>query len=158
MRSGRFVVSNGKTSRNGTLELTVEMVDRVLPSLTSNKGGTVSRGSSVVLGSDLLALSDPDTPPAALTFALVQPPLYGRLVLAGRALAAGARFTQADLQGEQLSYEHDGGPAQIDRFSFTAADGTGRGFLLDGRLQAEPVFFTVQVHDQVWCGVSFSPS
>lgn len=141
----RFVVSNSKTSRNGSFELQVEMVDLVLPSLISNKGFQVPQGSTMILGPDLLSLSDPDTPPRALTFVLQQPPQYGKLLLAGITLTAGSNFTQKHVTELEVTYRHDGGPSQIDRFAFTASDTSGRGFLLDGQLQTQPVFFTIQV-------------
>ncbi|KAK1890048.1 FRAS1-related extracellular matrix protein 1 [Dissostichus eleginoides] len=143
--SFQFVVSNGRTSRNGSFEMLVEMVDRILPSLSSNKGLSAPQGSSMILGPDCLILSDPDTPPRALTFELVQAPQYGRLLLAGSTLTAGSNFTQRDIQELEVTYKHDGGPSQIDRFAFTASDTTRRGFLLDGRLHTEPVFFTIQI-------------
>ncbi|KAF3836796.1 hypothetical protein F7725_004260 [Dissostichus mawsoni] len=96
--SFQFVVSNGRTSRNGSFEMLVEMVDRILPSLSSNKGLSAPQGSSMILGPDCLILSDPDTPPRALTFELVQAPQYGRLLLAGSTLTAGSNFTQRDIQ------------------------------------------------------------
>ncbi|XP_028263008.1 FRAS1-related extracellular matrix protein 1a [Parambassis ranga] len=143
--SFQFVVSNGKTSRNGSFEIGVEMVDRVLPSLSSNKGLTVPQGSSMILGPDCLSLSDPDTPPSALTFVLVQPPQYGRLLVAGTTLTAGSNFTQRDIKELDVTYKHDGGPSQIDRFTFTGFDSTRQGFLLDGRLHTESVFFAIQI-------------
>lgn len=143
--SGRFAVSNGKTSRNGSFEIAVEMVDRILPSLSSNKGLSVPQGSTVILGPDCLAMSDPDTPPSALTFVLLQPPQYGRLFLGGAALTAGSNFTQKNIKESEVTYKHDGGPSQIDRFAFTASDSTNGGFLLDGQLQMAPVFFIIQV-------------
>ncbi|KAJ0055746.1 hypothetical protein NL108_011334, partial [Boleophthalmus pectinirostris] len=141
----QFVVSNGKTNRNGSFEIFVEMVDRILPSLSNNKGLIVPRGSSMILGPDSLSMSDPDTPPSAVTFALVQPPQYGRLLLDSVTLSAGSNFTQKNIQDLELTYKHDGGPALIDRFAFTASDSTHRGFLLDGKLQTEPEFFTIQI-------------
>ncbi|XP_027143924.1 FRAS1-related extracellular matrix protein 1a isoform X2 [Larimichthys crocea] len=141
----QFVVSNGKSSRNGSFEITVEMVDRVLPSLSFNKGLSVPQGSSMILGPDCLAMSDPDTPPNALIFVLLQPPQYGRLLLGSATLTAGSNFTQKNVQELEVIYRHDGGPSQIDRFAFTAFDSTNRGFLLDGRLQTTPVFFTIQI-------------
>ncbi|XP_073331288.1 FRAS1-related extracellular matrix protein 1a [Pagrus major] len=141
----QFVVSNGKTSRNGSFEITVEMVDRVLPSLSSNKGLSVPQGSSMILGPDCLAMSDPDTPPSALTFVLLQPPQYGRLLLGGATLTAGSNFTQRNIQELEVTYKHDAGPSQIDRFAFTASDSTSQGFLMDGRLHTAPVFFTIQI-------------
>uniref|UniRef100_A0A3Q2EFW1 FRAS1-related extracellular matrix protein 1 n=1 Tax=Cyprinodon variegatus TaxID=28743 RepID=A0A3Q2EFW1_CYPVA len=141
----QFVVSNGKTSRHGSLELHVEMVDRVLPSLTSNKGLQVPQGSTMILGPECLSLSDPDTPPGALTFSLHQPPQYGTLLLAGVALTAGSNFSMKHIKELEVTYRHDGGPSQIDRFAFTASDTSRQGFLLDGKLQTEPVFFTIQI-------------
>lgn len=138
-------MSNGRSSRNGSFEIAVEMVDRVLPTLSFNKGLSVPQGSTVYLGPDCLALYDPDTPPSALTFSLEQPPKYGTLLLAGTTLTTGSNFTQRDIQEMEVSYKHDGGPSQIDRFAFTASDSTKRGFLLDGRLHTEPMFFTIQV-------------
>jgi len=138
-------VSNGKTSRNGSFVVAVEMVDRILPSLSSNRGLSVPQGSSMILGADCLVLSDPDTPPAALTFVLLQPPQYGELLVGGATLTSGSNFTQRNIQKMEVTYHHDGGAAEIDRFAFTASDSTRRGFLLDGRLHTEPVFFTIQV-------------
>ncbi|XP_054457205.1 FRAS1-related extracellular matrix protein 1a isoform X2 [Anoplopoma fimbria] len=145
METFQFVVSNGKTSRNGSFEIAVEMVDRILPSLSSNKGLSVPQGSSMILGPDYLVMSDPDTPPSALTFILLQSPRYGRLLLRGTSLTAGSNFTQRDIQELEVSYKHDGGPSQIDRFAFTACDSTKRGFLLEGQLHKEPVLFTIQI-------------
>ncbi|XP_075943318.1 FRAS1-related extracellular matrix protein 1a [Anarhichas minor] len=145
MENFQFVVSNGKTSRNGSFEITVEMVDRILPSLSSNKGLFVPQGAFMIMGPDCLVMSDPDTPPSALTFVLLQPPQYGRLLLGGTTLTAGSNFTQRDIEELEVAYKHDGGPSQIDRFAFTASDSTKRGFLLDGQLQTEPVFFTIQI-------------
>ncbi|CAL8384770.1 unnamed protein product [Arctogadus glacialis] len=148
----QFVISNGKTTRNGTFSLCVELTDRVLPSLLRNEGLTVPQGSSILLGPGALALSDPDTPPEGLVFVVHEAPQYGRLMLATAAAAAaagplgpGANFTQRQLEELGLTYGHDGGPALIDRFTFTAADTSGRGFLVEGRLQTEPVAFVVQV-------------
>uniref|UniRef100_A0A3P9HTD0 FRAS1-related extracellular matrix protein 1 n=1 Tax=Oryzias latipes TaxID=8090 RepID=A0A3P9HTD0_ORYLA len=141
----QFTVSNGKSSQSGSFQLQVEMVDRVLPALTNNRGLRIPRGSAMILGPDSLCMSDPDTPPVNLTFVLKQLPKYGHLLRSGKALGAGSNFTQADINQSELVYAHDGGPSQIDRLAFTASDSTDRGFLLDGQLQTEPVFFTVQI-------------
>uniref|UniRef100_H2N2B6 FRAS1-related extracellular matrix protein 1 n=1 Tax=Oryzias latipes TaxID=8090 RepID=H2N2B6_ORYLA len=141
----QFTVSNGKSSQSGSFQLQLEMVDRVLPALTNNRGLRIPRGSAMILGPDSLCMSDPDTPPVNLTFVLKQLPKYGHLLRSGKALGAGSNFTQADINQLELVYAHDGGPSQIDRLAFTASDSTDRGFLLDGQLQTEPVFFTVQI-------------
>ncbi|KAM8899479.1 FRAS1-related extracellular matrix protein 1a [Spinachia spinachia] len=148
--SFQFVVSNGKNSRNGSFEIKVEIVDRILPSLSSNKGLSVPQGSSMVLGPGCLVMSDPDTPPSAITLVLHQPPQYGRLLLRGSTLTVGSNFTQRDVDDLEVIYKHDGGGSQIDRFAFTAADSTQRGMLLDGQLCTEPVFFTIQIKPLDW--------
>ncbi|KAG7461901.1 hypothetical protein MATL_G00196120 [Megalops atlanticus] len=140
----RFVVSNGQSTRNGTLEITVEMTDRVLPSLSRNSGLRVLQGSTMALSAEALSLYDPDTPPTSLFFLLAQPPQYGQLLLQGVPLTGG-NFTQQHLLDLEVAYKHAGGPSQIDRFSFTASDGTNQGFLVDGKLQTEPIVFTIQM-------------
>lgn len=125
----------------------METVDGVLPTLVVNRGLSLPQGTTLILGPDRLALSDPDTPPRALTFALSQPPQYGKLLLGGAALTSGSSFTQRDLQEGEVAYGHGGGPSLIDSFGFTASDSTDRGFLLHGRLQTAPVLFTIQVPD-----------
>ncbi|KAL4641549.1 FRAS1-related extracellular matrix protein 1 isoform X1 [Arapaima gigas] len=139
-----FMISNGQSSRNGTLEITVDTADRDPPSLQLNSGLQVPQGSTTVLSPGTLSLSDPDTPPVSLFFLLVQPPQYGELLLKGVPLSRG-NFTQQHLLDLNVAYRHTGGPAQIDRFSFTASDGTNQGFLLQGKIQTQPVFFTIQV-------------
>ncbi|KAJ8382093.1 hypothetical protein SKAU_G00028710 [Synaphobranchus kaupii] len=140
----RFIVSNGQSIRNGTLEIAVEMMDRVPPSLSRNGGLRVFQGSTMALTSGDLNLYDPDTPPTSLFFLLVQYPQYGQLLLKGAPLT-GPNFTQQHLLDLDLAYRHAGGPSQIDRFSFTATDGTNLGFLVEGRIQTEPVIFTIQM-------------
>ncbi|XP_028850587.1 FRAS1-related extracellular matrix protein 1 isoform X2 [Denticeps clupeoides] len=141
----RFVVSNGKSTRNGTLEILVEMTDRILPLLVRNAGLRVPQGSTITLTTDSLSLSDPDTPPSTLVFSITKPPQYGQLTLKGVPLPSPGNFTQKHLQDLDVAYRHSGGSSQIDRFTFTASDSSGRGFLLDGKMQTEPVFFTIQI-------------
>lgn len=139
------MVSNGISTRNGTLEILVEMTDKVLPTLVRNSGLRVPQGSSMTLTPDVLFLSDPDSPHTALSYSVLQPPQYGLLLLKGQPLLAGSNFTQQNIQDLDVAYRHSGGASQIDRFRFTASDSTERGFLLDGKVQTEPVFFTLQV-------------
>ncbi|XDV17566.1 hypothetical protein PO909_023405 [Leuciscus waleckii] len=141
----QFVVSNGISTRNGTLEILVEMADKVLPTLVHNTGLRVPQGSTITLTPDALFLSDPDSPHTALSYKVVHPPQYGQLLLKGQTLVAGSSFTQQNIQDLAVSYTHSGGASQIDRFRFTASDSTERGFLLDGKVQTQPVFFTLQI-------------
>ncbi|XP_030635867.1 FRAS1-related extracellular matrix protein 1a isoform X3 [Chanos chanos] len=141
----RFVISNGKSTRNGSLEIIIEMTDRVLPTLVRNTGLQVPQGSTMSLTPNVLCLSDPDTPANALFFRVFKPPQYGQLLLKGVPLVAGSNFTQQHLQDLDVAYRHSGGGSQIDRFMFTAVDTTERGFLMEGQMQTEPMFFTLQI-------------
>lgn len=145
IRPFRFVVSNGKSTRNGTLEILVELTDKILPSLVQNAGLQVPQGSTITLSPDVLLLSDPDTPPTALIYKVLQTPQYGQLLLKGHALITGSHFTQKNIKDLDVAYRHSGGASRIDRFRFTASDTTDRGCLVDGKVQTEPSFFTLQV-------------
>uniref|UniRef100_A0A8B9KAF0 Fras1 related extracellular matrix 1a n=1 Tax=Astyanax mexicanus TaxID=7994 RepID=A0A8B9KAF0_ASTMX len=140
-----FVISNGKSTRNGTLEILVEMTDRILPTLVQKTDLRVPQGSTITITPDNLQLTDSDTPPHSLIFRLVQPPQYGQLIVKGVSITAGSNFTQQNVQDLDVAYRHSGGASQIDRFIFTAADSTDRGFLVDGKVQREPAFFTIQI-------------
>lgn len=152
----RFIVSNGISTRNGTLEIFVEMTDKVLPTLVRNTGLWVPQGSTMTLTSDVLFLSDPDSPHTALSYRVLQPPQYGQLLLKGQSLVTGRNFTQQNIQDLDVAYRHSGGASQIDRFKFTASDSTKRGFLLDGKVQTEPVFFTLQVSNSIYSYTIYS--
>ncbi|XP_076828088.1 FRAS1-related extracellular matrix protein 1a isoform X2 [Brachyhypopomus gauderio] len=88
------------------------------------------------------------------TLQLVQPPQYGQLTVKGTALTAGSNFTQKNLQDLDVAYRHAGGASRIDRFLFTAGDGTEQGFLVEGKVQTEPVFFVIQIEALDSCSPS----
>ncbi|KAG2466922.1 FREM1 protein, partial [Polypterus senegalus] len=140
----RFIVSNGVSTRNRTLEITVEMSDRHLPTVSQNAGLQVPEGSMMVIPTEALQISDPDTPAQNLTFLLAQRPQFGQLFRRGSPLQQ-RHFTQFDVDSLHMAYKHGGGGAQIDRFSFVASDGTNSGFIVDGKMQTEPIFFMIQV-------------
>ncbi|KAG9350815.1 hypothetical protein JZ751_024704 [Albula glossodonta] len=138
-----FVISNGVTSKSSSLHFSIEHGDRIPPTLSSNKGLQLTEGATVPISQDRLELMDPDTAVSNLTYTLTQLPQYGRLLLRGQPLSQ-PRFTQADINSLDLTYQHQSGPAQIDRFTFLASDGTNRGFLLYGQLREQPVAFTIE--------------
>ncbi|XP_051929938.1 FRAS1-related extracellular matrix protein 1b isoform X2 [Hippocampus zosterae] len=141
-----FVVSNGERSQAGTLRLSIETADRVPPTLEVNAGARVRQGGTVTIGAEVLRLSDAGTPASSLTFALSEPPRYGRLLLRGVPLGADV-FTQADVDGRRLAYRHDdpAGRGLNDSFRFLPGDGRNRGYLRDGRLRTEPAVFAIHV-------------
>ncbi|KAJ8277504.1 hypothetical protein GJAV_G00075890 [Gymnothorax javanicus] len=139
-----FVISNGVMSKSGSLRFDIEHGDRIPPTLSINTGLRLTEGATLPISQDNLELTDPDTAASNLTYTLIQLPQYGRLLLKGKPLSQPS-FTQADINKLDLTYWHQGGPAQIDRFTFKASDGTNRGFLLYGQLREETVTFTIEV-------------
>ncbi|XP_023668989.2 FRAS1-related extracellular matrix protein 1b [Paramormyrops kingsleyae] len=139
-----FIISNGVASKNGTLLFLIRHGDRIPPTLTNNKGLRLTEGAVVPISPDALELTDPDTAAENLTYTLTQQPQHGKLLLRGHPLSQ-PRFTQADINNWDLTYQHQSGPAQADKFSFLPSDGTNTGFLQYGQLTEEAVTFTIQV-------------
>lgn len=123
--SGSFIVSNGRSSQEGRLDIQVTTVDPVPGSLSLNRGLPVPQGSAVIIDPDSLATPIIDRPLCALTFALQQPPSYGLLLLKGAALTTGSAFTQENVDALDVSYQHDGGPSLIDHFTVSSSDSCG---------------------------------
>uniref|UniRef100_A0A8P4KJE7 Fras1 related extracellular matrix 1b n=1 Tax=Dicentrarchus labrax TaxID=13489 RepID=A0A8P4KJE7_DICLA len=141
-----FVVTNGDSSRSGTLHFTIEHGDRIPPTLHHNVGLRLPDGSTATITTEQLQLTDPDTAVANLSFVVTQPPRYGKLLLRGVPLSPPLSFTQTDVDELNLAYRHDpGSPADIDRFYFLPTDGTNRGYLEFGQLREEPAVFNIQV-------------
>ncbi|KAM6170101.1 FRAS1-related extracellular matrix protein 1 [Rhynchocyon petersi] len=143
----RFIVSNGLRTKHGVFEISLETVDTALPVVTRRKGLRLDEGAMDLLSPDLLQLTDPDTPPEKITFLLTQLPQHGQLYLRGTVLLQPS-FTQQDVDNRNVAYRHSGGNSPTDRFTFVATDGTNQGFVVDGRVQQEPVSFIIQVDQQ----------
>ncbi|XP_036034923.1 FRAS1-related extracellular matrix protein 1 isoform X2 [Onychomys torridus] len=139
----RFTISNGLQTQHGVFEITLETVDIALPVVTRNKGLKLAEGAEGLLSADHLQLTDPDTPPENLTFLLAQLPRHGYLYLRGKVLRH--NFTQQDVDSRGVAYQHSGGGSQADCFTFLATDRKNQGFVVDGKVQKEPVLFTIQV-------------
>ncbi|KAL2089664.1 hypothetical protein ACEWY4_014352 [Coilia grayii] len=141
-----FVISNGVSSKTGTLKFLIDHSDRIPPSLTTNTGLHITEGSSVPISSDHLLLTDPDTALEKLTYTVTLLPQYGHLLLGGFPLTPSQNhFTQVNINNMDVVYKHLDGPAHIDQFSFLPSDGTNKGYLEYGQLKETPVVFTIQV-------------
>ncbi|XP_067886857.1 FRAS1-related extracellular matrix protein 1a [Heterodontus francisci] len=140
----RFIVSNGLSTRNGSLEIIIENIDRILPTLLNNKGIRLVEGSMMSISPEVLQLSDADTPSQNLTYIIAQHPQYGQLYRKGAVLHQ-HNFTQLDIDNMDIAYRHGGGDSQIDRFTFIVTDMSNHGFLVNGKLQTEPSVFTIEV-------------
>ncbi|XP_053178655.1 FRAS1-related extracellular matrix protein 1b [Scomber japonicus] len=141
-----FVVTNGDSSRSGSLHFTIEHGDRIPPTLHLNAGLQLQDGATETIGADRLQLTDPDTAAANLSYVITQPPRYGKLLLGGVPLTPPLRFSQTHVDQLDLAYQHDpSSPADIDRFYFLPTDGSNRGYLEFGQLREEPAVFNIQV-------------
>ncbi|XP_019410285.1 PREDICTED: FRAS1-related extracellular matrix protein 1 [Crocodylus porosus] len=140
----RFIISNGLRTKHGMFTITLETMDQVLPTVSRNKGLRLVEGAMALISPDVLQISDPDTSSENLTFLLAQLPQYGQLYYRGAVLLQ-HNFTQQDVDNMDVAYKHGGGDSQIDRFTFVATDRTNQGFIINGRVQVEPVAFTIQV-------------
>ncbi|XP_061594087.1 FRAS1-related extracellular matrix protein 1b isoform X2 [Cololabis saira] len=141
-----FVVTNGDSSRSGSLHFTIEHGDRIPPTLDRNTGLRLQGGSTAPISAEQLQLTDPDTAATNLTYTLTQLPQHGTLLLGGAPLPSPPSFSQTDVDQMNLAYRHDPGSlAEIDRFHFLPSDGNNRGYLEFGQLREEPAMFTIQV-------------
>ncbi|XP_061486151.1 FRAS1-related extracellular matrix protein 1 isoform X3 [Rhineura floridana] len=140
----RFIVSNGLRTKHGEFEIILETVDQALPTVAKNKGLTLLEGGMTFLSPDVLQLSDPDTAPQNLSFLLAQLPQYGQLFNRESGVWCQS-FSQQDVDNLNVAYRHGGGDSRIDRFTFVATDGVNQGFIVNNKVQVEPLAFIIQV-------------
>lgn len=139
----RFLVSNGLQTKHGTLQVTIEMVDRTPPTLSKNYGLKQRKGSVALISPDILQTMDPDTATENITYLIMEQPQYGHIYVRGSFLQK--NFTQRDIDNMDVAYRHSGQDAQIDKFTFVVTDRSNQGFIIDGKVQFEPVPFIIQV-------------
>ncbi|KAM8960071.1 FRAS1-related extracellular matrix protein 1 [Pelodytes ibericus] len=140
----KFLVNNGLRTKHGTLNIRLESVDRTLPTLSRNWVLRQIKGSVVPITSSILQATDPDTPTENITYHLMGHPQHGQIYRRGLPLQQDS-FTQRDIDNMDIAYRHGGQDAQIDRFIFVVTDTTNQGFIIDGKVQSEPVPFVIQV-------------
>ncbi|MHC4436550.1 MAG: cadherin-like domain-containing protein, partial [Planctomycetota bacterium] len=95
------------------------------PILAANTGATVTEGGTGIIGNTQLQATDVDNTPAELQFILTAAPTNGLLKLDGTTLSISDTFTQADIDNDLLTYDHDSGETVSDSFEFTVSDGSG---------------------------------
>ncbi|KAH0628328.1 hypothetical protein JD844_009328 [Phrynosoma platyrhinos] len=148
----RFIISNGLRTKHGEFEIILETVDRALPTVTKNKGLRLLEGGMAFLSPDVLQLSDPDTVPQNLSFLLAQLPQYGQLYNRDSGLWQQS-FSQQDVDTLNVVYRHGGGDSQIDKFTFVATDGVNQGFIVNSKVQVEPLAFIIQASSTHKCNM-----
>ncbi|MBW4692809.1 MAG: FG-GAP repeat protein [Lyngbya sp. HA4199-MV5] len=109
------------------------------PGISNNLGLTLAEGATTTIANTALAITDNDGP-GPLTYTLSAATTRGVLKLGTATLLANQTFTQADLDGNRLSYTHDGSETTADSFSFTASDNsTGTTALTTFNINVTPV-------------------
>ena len=94
--------------------------------LATNTGTTVAEGSAGnVITAAMLETTDIDHTAGQITYTLTGVPANGLLRRSGVNLSVSSTFTQADIDGGQLSYDHDGSETAGDSFDFSV-DEIGR--------------------------------
>ncbi|MBF0185981.1 MAG: tandem-95 repeat protein, partial [Magnetococcales bacterium] len=114
----------GATLFPATIVLTVTPVNDT-PLLPQNSGGSLLEGESLTISRTLLLVTDADNSTSQLQYTLGSVPGYGTLSRNGSTLVAGDHFTQADVDGTLLLYQHAGNEQFNDAFTFTVSDGAG---------------------------------
>lgn len=72
-----------------------------------------------------LLADDVDNTSAEIIFQLVTTPKHGQLFKAGAVMVVGDTFTQQDVDGFRIAYEHDGSNVRSDEFRFIIKDAQG---------------------------------
>ena len=121
-----FSVDDGAgTSSSGTFNITVTPVNDE-EVLATNTGTTVNEASTGnVITTAMLETTDVDNTAAQLVYTVTAATGNGTLRLSGTALGVSDTFTQADIDGGLVTYDHDGSETVSDSFDFSVDDGAG---------------------------------
>ncbi|WP_414618872.1 DUF1194 domain-containing protein [Calothrix sp. CCY 0018] len=125
-----YTVSDGNgLTDTATVNVTINGVDEVIgnenPVLATNQGLTVDEDAVGNITSTQLQVTDANNSPAEITYTITNVTDNGNLLLDGTALALNDTFTQADIDNNRITYDHDGSETTSDTFNFTVADGAG---------------------------------
>ena len=123
-----YTVEDAAGNVSGEAAVTVTVEENTPPEITLNPL-SLDEGAAVAIRPDLLEAVDDEQSPEELTYTINTLPTQGRLSLGQTDLAVDDTFTQADINGSQLRYFHDGSDPDDDPntpdddFTFTVSDG-----------------------------------
>ncbi len=122
-----ITVTDGELTDSETFAITVTAtpVTNQAPLLAVNTGLTALQGEKTAINNAMLHVTDEDNPATDLLFTVVALPTHGALLKNETALAPNGTFTQADIDENRISYDHDGLNSAADKFTFTVSDGQG---------------------------------
>lgn len=95
------------------------------PYMVKNDTLKIFPGNKRTITKELLLAADNNNSASELVYTLVYAPSSGILNFNGNPIAAGARFTQEELNNSKISFEDTSEAEGSDYFSFTVADGQG---------------------------------
>ena len=123
-RTVTFTANDGATTGQGTRNITVNAQNNN-PTLTTNAGLTVNNAGTGTIDNTKLKVDDVDNTAAQITFTVTAVPTNGTLKKNNIAVAVSGTFTQADIDGNLITYTHNGTATTTDSFTFTVSDGAG---------------------------------
>jgi hypothetical protein len=118
---GFSVADDTTTSLEAFAAITVTSVNDA-PTVTTNEGVTLDEGASAIIGDTLLSASDDNDSAFVTTYTVTALPDHGVLYRLDAELSVGSSFTQADIDRDRISYEHDDSETSSDSFDFTVED------------------------------------
>lgn len=122
-QSGIHTVTITVTAEELKDEVTFTITVRDVPVILINNGLQLIQGESATITNTMLLVEDEDTAVEEIVFTVTTPPSNGVLFRNGVILSQGSTFTQADVNQNVISYQHDGFNAAEDKFSFSISDG-----------------------------------
>lgn len=122
-----FSVSDGINKIHRTFRITLTDVDNKKPILHINVIPALEGKNTIITPFELRA-EDKDTKAEDLVFTVTQLPLHGQIFKDG--ISTVSTFTQADIDGNRISYRHDGSESKGDSFSIVVTDGTHTDFFI----------------------------
>ena len=119
-----ITLSDGKLTDSETFTITVHAVNDA-PVVSVSGGLNLSKGAKATITSAVLLVTDPDNTTAEIMFTVTALPVNGTLLRNETALALNNTFSQADVNQNRISYQHNGLNGDTDKFSFSVSDGQG---------------------------------
>ncbi|MEM7579640.1 MAG: cadherin-like domain-containing protein, partial [Cyanobacteria bacterium P01_A01_bin.80] len=95
------------------------------PVLANNNGLTLDEDAALSITSSQLQVTDVDNNASQITYQLTDTTDNGSLLLNGNQINLNNTFTQADIDNNRLSYDHNGSETTSDSFTFEVIDGAG---------------------------------
>ena len=105
----------------GSFDFAVSPVNDVVE-LGGDKVADIGKGATYTLTTDDLSATDGDHSASQLQYIITTAPMHGTLYKGSEALAVNGTFTQADIDNNRITYEHDNSEMLNDSFAFRLTD------------------------------------